>query len=150
MLRQSNPSHRGQSEVIGQLLIVAILFAAAGLAGATYLDFFASHTPTPTATVEYDMSIEMVQVDPTTEEPRYVLTINPTSMERAERIEIYYDENSNQVGTISNLSDEAIIGDEGDIEIEDGDRFTTVAIYEGEQQIISFYTFDETAFLESQ
>jgi flagellin-like protein len=135
----------GQSEVIGSLLTLAIVFLAAGLMGTFFLSSVGSNDPLPTGTVSYEMSIELVSTA-TGDESRYVMTIEAVTMERADKLELYYNSNT-EVGTLEDEGDTEKIGESGTIEIQDGDTFTVVANKEGTRSIISEYTFREDAWL---
>lgn len=131
----------GQSEVIGQILLISIVVLGAGLIGSFYLSSFGSTDPNPAASVDYEVNLELVNT-PSGEDTRYVLTVTATSMERADELTVYYNE-SGVVGSINSIGSTTEIGDDGTIEIQDGDRFVVVANYEGTERIISTYTFNE-------
>lgn len=137
--------NKGQSEVIGSLLTLTIVFLAAGLMGTFFLSTVGSNEPIPAASVNYEVDIEVVSTG-TGDESRYVMTVESETMERADELTVYYNSNQN-VGTLSEVGDTEQIGEAGTIEIQDGDKFTVVANNEGTRQIISTYTFDEDNWL---
>lgn len=138
-----NPTNKkGQSEVLGEILMIAMLFMFAAVGGSFYLTFYASSSPAPAASVEYDISLESGTGN-------YLITVEPESMERADQLVVYYNSSDNQVGTINDISDSATVGDGPEI-IQDDDRLFIVADYNDNRQVISKYTFDEAQYLENR
>lgn len=134
----------GQSEVIGSLLTLTIVFLAAGLMGTLFLSSVGSNNPQPAGSADYEVGIEVVSTA-SGDESRYVMTVTATTMERADELIVYYEDQ--QVGTLSKVGETQKIGDSGTIEIQDRDKFYVVGNHEGTKQIISTYTFDEDNWL---
>lgn len=130
-------SQRGQSEVIGTILAVAIMVMLATVAGGAVLTQFGSTSETPIAEVSYDVELNTSGGTAT-----YDLTVTTTAMQRADSIDTLYNGSRQEMNSIG---DEVVISN-----VQDGDIIYIVGEYNGTERVISSYTFNEEQFQRDQ
>lgn len=131
--------NRGQSDVIGVIIMVAVIISVGTVIGGFYVTQLTDISPNPAATISYD---EYYLTDASASPP-YAVEVEASKMERADKLFVYHE--GSQVGTITSVGGTVEVR-----EIEDKERIRVIAVYEGNRQFISEYTFDEDKFLQQE
>lgn len=129
-----NTRNRGQTEVVGTILSVAIMVIFASVAGVAILTQFSSNQQDAFADVDYEVEEDLGGGSIT-----YNLIVTTTNLQRADEVRVLSD--GNVQGTMNSINDTVEITD-----IQNGDRVIVVAEYEGSSRIISTYRFNENNF----